>query len=307
VRALKALRSVEKSMSDAWRGSMRSQELWTLETGVTDSLLKAFDRGRMLYWRRGALPAADPSPFVSRGKAIANRAVVESAGKREKIAEYYGYTMLATLFLLFFDEEDSGAFRPLARGIPSSIARRAARSGVAPEMARRAQEIVANDPDVRLVVRTLPRVLENQALDEARRAFNLGIVDGTRAEMRLDRSEGPSAPAHYETDYPLWRIKEVMDNRTRGNPLGLYPHDGHHWQVNGYVNVMEEIVRQGCVPPCGRNCRAILVPVGWREAGRLGLITADGDVDRAAVRAYNGDRQGYIDRGQYPDARFASF
>ena len=48
MRALKALRSVEKSMSDAWRGSMRSQELWTLETGVTDSLLKAFDRGRHL-------------------------------------------------------------------------------------------------------------------------------------------------------------------------------------------------------------------------------------------------------------------
>jgi hypothetical protein len=94
-----------------------------------------------------------------------------------------------------------------------------------------------------------------------------------------------------------------MDSRTRGNPTGIYRDDGFHWQVDGYIATMEDIVRQDCVPPCGHNCRAQLVPVPWSRAERLGLVSG-GTVDWSALRDYNAARQTYIDKGLYPDPGF---
>lgn len=106
-----------------------------------------------------------------------------------------------------------------------------------------------------------------------------------------------------EVTYPLWEIREIMDRRTRGNPNGDFP-EGSHWQVNGYISTMEEIVRQDCVPPCGWNCRAALVPVGFERARRLGLLRDDDRIDWEALRLYNQTRQPYIDNGLYPDRGF---
>ena len=44
--------------------------------------------------------------------------------------------------------------------------------------------------------------------------------------------------------------------------------------------------------------------VSWPDAERLGIAT-DGIIDYKALESYNGARQGYIDRGEYPDPGFA--
>lgn len=301
---MSAMARAERSMSLAWRRGLRTAGWEAMERDVAASLLESYNRGRGLYLPEST-DMSDLTRFFESARAMTHRAVVENSARREKIADYYGFPTLEVLFLLFFDEDDEGAFRPLERGVPASVARRARRAGVDAGTARRAHEIVTRDPDARRLVRTDPMRSEAVALDEARRALNLGIASSAVGEARnaAAAAEG-GAPAWFEPRYPLWEIREVMDERTRGNPRGIYADDGFHWQVNGYVNTMAEIVRQGCVPPCGRNCRARLAPVSWAEAERLGLVNADGSLDFAAVRAYNGERQGYIDRGQYPDPRF---
>lgn len=301
---MRQLKAVEAEMSSAWRIGMRDGDWTGMESGVRSALVDAYWAGRRLHYPTASEPI-DSTRFIESARAMVHRATVEAGPLREKVADYYGYTMLATLFLLFFDEEDAGVFEPLERGIPSRTARRAARSGVTLEMARRAHEVMTRDSDIRTLVRTVPMRSEAVALDEARRSFNLGIAESALGEQRNSASRmEPGKPATYEASYPLWRISEVMDDRTRGNPNGRYRHDGFHWQVNGYINTMSEIVRQGCVPPCGRNCRAVLKPVSWKAAELLGLVGADGALDYAAIREYNGIRQSYIDRGLYPDRAF---
>jgi len=284
----------ERRMSRAWRLGHRTGDWIRMESEVQGAMVGAFQSGRSAFRASAPPMMSDMTPIFERARALSHRTMVESSVRREAIAEGYGFTMLATLFLLFFDEDDEGVFRPLVRGIPSATARKARAGGVSMEMARRAHEIVANDADAKTLVRTIPMRSELVALDEVRRALNLGIADGAVSE-RVSTGE---------TDHPLWQISEMMDRRTRGNPHGDFPDGGFHWQVNGYINTIDEIVRQGCVPPCGRNCRAVLRPVSWKRAESLGLIGADGLVDRAAVRQWNGDRQGYIDRGLYPDPIF---
>jgi hypothetical protein len=307
---MRAMREVERSMSSAWLRGHRTADWARMETEVAKSLIDSFDRGRRLYFRdRKEVDSANEigsAPMVERARAMVHQTVVETAGRRENLGDYYGLTMVAILFLLFFDEDDATVFRGLERGIPAATARRAAANDVAPTLARRAHEIITADETARAVVRTVPRRSELTARNEVRRALNLGIAEGALDERRTDRQPDPSRMAIFETDYPLWMIREVMDRRTRGNPSGDFPDGGFHWQVNGYVNTIDEIIRQGCVPPCGRNCRATLVPLTWRMVERMDLLT-EGRVDSAKVRSHNGDRQGYIDRGLYPDPVYSSF
>jgi len=105
-------------------------------------------------------------------------------------------------------------------------------------------------------------------------------------------------------EFPLFQIDEIRDRRTRGNPSGLYPDGGVHWQMDGYVGTLQDIERQGLRPPNGYNCRAGLRPIGIEEAAAMGLLRSSGAVDPAAVRRFNGDRQRYIDAGLYPDPGF---
>jgi len=93
---------------------------------------------------------------------------------------------------------------------------------------------------------------------------------------------------------PLVMIVEIDDDRSRD----------HHAAMDGYINFVEYIDQLQLRPPNGYNCRGTVRAVSWTEAKRLGLVDND-QVDSEALKRYNGDRQGYIDRGEYPDPGFS--
>jgi hypothetical protein len=99
---------------------------------------------------------------------------------------------------------------------------------------------------------------------------------------------------------PVWRVVERMDEVTRGNPSGRYPEPHRHWQFSGYVNTIDELVRQRLVPPNGHNCRATLEPIYLSDATREGLVVG-GVVSPQRIRELNGGRQTLVDSGLYPD------
>lgn len=92
---------------------------------------------------------------------------------------------------------------------------------------------------------------------------------------------------------PLAMIVEIEDRRTR--PV--------HAEMNGYINTIQEIDRQGIRPPAGHNCRGGIRGVTGIEAERLGLLT-NGRPDPNKILRYNGSRQALIDSGRYPDPGF---
>jgi SPP1 gp7 family putative phage head morphogenesis protein len=92
---------------------------------------------------------------------------------------------------------------------------------------------------------------------------------------------------------PLVMIVEIQDPRSRP----------HHAAMDGYINTVEVIDRLQIRPPNGFNCRGTVRAISWTEADSLGLMK-DGEIDQASLDRYNGKRQGYIDRGEYPDPGF---
>lgn len=125
-------------------------------------------------------------------------------------------------------------------------------------------------------------------------------ITGAHADGRMTIAERPAT----RKMLPLIEINEIRDLRTRGNPNGLYPDRGKHFQMHGYTNTPAEIDRQGLRPPAGHNCRGGLRNVGLAEAMSRGLCDDDGNVLPEAVRRYNGERQAIVDRGEYPDPGF---
>lgn len=103
---------------------------------------------------------------------------------------------------------------------------------------------------------------------------------------------------------PLLMLNEIMDRRTRGNPNGLYPDRGFHWQMNGFVGTAEDFRRYSLVPPGGYQCRAGTRGVSVTEARAEGWIDAGGSIDRVAIAAHNGLRLAIVERGDYPDPGF---
>ena len=93
---------------------------------------------------------------------------------------------------------------------------------------------------------------------------------------------------------PLAMIVEIQDPRSRD----------HHAAMDGYINTVEYFDRFQIAPPNGFNCRGTVRVVSWTEAENLGLVGDDGEIDWKALERYNGNRQGYIDRGEYPDPGF---
>lgn len=301
---MKAMSTVEQDMRRAWMRGLASRNWTRMQSDVSLSLVGAFDRGRGLFLPKGD-SVVDIAAFHDRARELSMRAMREVESRYERASIRTGDEMLSAIYLLFFDEDDD-VMRPIRRGVPSRIARRAAHFDVPIIVARNAQEILSQDREIRDLVRTVPRTSVLVAQDEVRRALNIGIADAAANDgRRVSVSDGSTQPAGSVRDsvHPLWEIREVMDRRTRGNPSGDFP-EGSHWQVNGYINTIDEIIRQNCVPPCGRNCRASLVPVTERRAQGLGLIDSVGRINYAALRNYNQARQAYIDRGLYPDPGF---
>lgn len=106
----------------------------------------------------------------------------------------------------------------------------------------------------------------------------------------------------------LWKLVEVHDRRTRGNPSGLYPNAGPHYQMDGFIEAPEHPVwaQIGWPGPAGYNCRRSLYPLGWLTAQRLGFATKDRRLIQQAIDRHNGERWEYIRRGAYPDKGFGA-
>lgn len=299
---MRQMAASEREMAAAWKRGLSRRRWEAMATEVGDALVSSYSRGRLMYMGEGE-PLADMAVLHERARIMTMRAAAQVEPIERAVAYRHGDEMVAMIFLLFFDEDDDN-LRPIARGVPAAISRRAARFDVPIATARTAHTILARDADAMALVRTIPRRSVLPALDESRRALNLGIAEAGLTRIRSESATDVGIDGGFAPQFPLWEIRELMDRRTRGNPSGDFPHDGFHWQVSGYINTMSEIIRQGCVPPCGRNCRASLFPVSMRRARELGIVDATGAIDYAGLRNYNGERQGYIDRGQYPDPRF---
>jgi hypothetical protein len=300
---VRELKQVDAMMDRAWKRGLSSRNWTVMRSSVQRVLEGSFIIGNTKYVPE-QFSSFDVGVFRQRADEMIQRAALAFSQKYSEVDRRHGSDMTAALYLLFFDEDDDVTRRVIKRGVPARIARRAAYFDIPMAAARRAQEIVSTDDSARDLVASFPSRSSLAAQTEARRALNLGIADSAVMEGRSSiPSMNPTKPFTREVSYPLWEIREIMDRRTRGNPHGDFP-EGSHWQVNGYVNTMEEIIRQDLVPPCGWNCRAALVPVSFGKAERLGLIDAGGDPIPEKIAEYNSARQPYIDNGLYPDPGF---
>lgn len=299
---MKEMKQVDAMMDRAWKRGLSSRNWTVMRSSVQRVLEGSFIIGGTKFIPE-QVSSFDTGLFRQRADEMIARAASTFSTKYGAVDRTHGSDMTAILYLLFFDEDDD-VMRRVTRGVPARIARRAAYFDIPMASARRAQEIVSLDADARDLVSVFPTRSSLAAQTEARRAMNLGIADSAVMEGRsMMPSMDPTRPAVREVSYPLWEVREIMDRRTRGNPNGDFP-EGSHWQVNGYINTIEEIVRQDLVPPCGWNCRAALVPVTFSRAERLGLTDASGNPLPERIAEYNILRQPYIDRGLYPDPGF---
>ncbi len=295
------MRRVEGMMDRVWMRGLSSRLWRRMGVEVGKALVDSHQRGASMYMTVPNV-RADLDAFRRRGMEMATVAEAETGRRYGNVAAIHGDELTAILYLLFFDADPANV-RPVRRGIPAAISRRAAFNDIPMAAARRAFEVITEDDVARDLALSFPSRSRLAARTEVRRALNVGIADAAISEGRDPSVADPMRPFVREVTYPLWEIREIMDRRTRGNPNGDFP-EGSHWQVNGYISTMEEIVRQDCVPPCGWNCRAALVPVGFERARRLGLLRDDDRIDWEALRLYNQTRQPYIDNGLYPDRGF---
>lgn len=104
----------------------------------------------------------------------------------------------------------------------------------------------------------------------------------------------------------LYRLNEVRDLNTRGNPAGLYPDAGPHFQMNGFLAATNDVVWEVVWPPNGFNCRASVSPISWTSARRMGLADEHDNLNFEAIAVRNGPRRGFIESGAYPDQGFES-
>jgi hypothetical protein len=136
------------------------------------------------------------------------------------------------------------------------------------------------------------RVASNRMETEYRTALLGTFNEGQRAQ-RIDHADR----------IPLTELVEIQDLRTRGNPSGLYPDEGPHYQMHGFVAPTSDPVWNVITPPNGYNCRGTTRGIGWPEARRRGW--ADGDtLNLDALTRDMAKRRAKIDRGEYPDSGF---
>jgi len=157
-----------------------------------------------------------------------------------------------------------------------------------------AQAVRGVMPDERM---SLPDFIDRAWLEGAQDLTAARLETVYRTNLQTAYNEGHMSTMRapeVKSVAPLVMIVEIDDPRSRP----------HHAAMDGYVNTVEMFDRYQISPPNGYNCRGTVRSVSWTEAEALGLVT-DGQVDFEALKAYNGDRQGYIDRGEYPDPGFA--
>src|SRR5262249_30012823 len=109
-----------------------------------------------------------------------------------------------------------------------------------------------------------------------------------------------------QTQTALWVLHEIHDRRTRGNPGGLYPDAGPHYQMDGFIEAPSNPVWAaiGWPGPAGFNCRRSVAPMTWATAQQRGFADESNQLIQSAIDAHNGPRWGYIASGAYPDPGF---
>jgi len=151
-------------------------------------------------------------------------------------------------------------------------------------------------PDDRM---TLPEFISRAWLEGAQNLTAARLETIYRTNLQSAFNEGHMSSMRspeVKSVAPLAMIVEIQDPRSRD----------HHAAMDGYINTVEYFDRLQLAPPNGFNCRGTVRVVSWTEAENLGLVGDDGEINWKALERYNGNRQGYIDRGEYPDPGFTN-
>lgn len=104
---------------------------------------------------------------------------------------------------------------------------------------------------------------------------------------------------------PVYMLSEIKDRRTRGNPQGLYPDAGPHYQMDGFCAPADDPIWGVVWPPNGYNCRADVIALTWPECHKRGWITQDGQLDRQKIHNQFVKQRRYVEAHEYPDKGFA--
>ena len=158
--------------------------------------------------------------------------------------------------------------------------------GVSPQAAAEALTTAMGQAEVR-------RVLETETHTALMDAFNRGGRDELVENSHV---------------VPLTVLSEIRDRRTRGNPRGLYPDAGPHYQMDGFVAETSDPIWDRITPPNGWRCRGTVRGMSVSEARRRRYIVEQGDalaIDRETLRRRHERQWALIESGQYPDDGFS--
>lgn len=136
-------------------------------------------------------------------------------------------------------------------------------------------------------------IAESWANTHVRTAMQDAFNVGTRAQLQRNRAT-----------IPAYRLVEVQDRRTRGNPRGLYPNAAKHFQMHGFIAAADDPVWDRIWPPNGWNCRGSVEAVTVSELASMGVLRGDGTIDTSLLRRKMSRQWAILDAGQYPDRNF---
>lgn len=166
------------------------------------------------------------------------------------------------------------------------------------------------DGEIESVTPTLPHFIDF-AQAEAKTLTRARLATVYRTNIATALAEGTNATLtepEVKDATALWVLHEIHDKRTRGNPGGLYPHAGPHWQMDGFLEAPSNPVwaKIGWPGPAGFQCRRTVSPMTWATATRLGFATEDHHLVQSAIDAKNAKRWEFINSGDYPDKGFGN-
>lgn len=277
------------------------QALLTRQSLAAALLGRAAQARTLVRQRLIDAPAQDPirslDPFAQfdDDDDIANRSLRESL--LEIVNHFVG------------DVPDLGSIAPGMVAEANEQARRivtAARDD-APRLVR---QLVARAPEVPATVPatipdpsvTLIRMLDR---DDGAALLSRTLETETRTAMMSGFNRGGRAETLRHQDVlPITVLDEIQDRRTRGNPRGLYPDAGMHYQMDGFMAATDDPVWDRITPPNGYNCRATTRGVSRAKAKQNKHLRDDGSVDREALRRRFARQWRIIESGQYPDPGF---
>ena len=193
------------------------------------------------------------------------------------------------------EKEKQTALPDLRKRVDDAVRQRPA-VGASPLVREATPEQLAAAVDATLGVDTAKSRTDTLARTLTMEAFNAGSYQQmTRAGI-----------------YEAYRLFEIHDRRTRGNPNpnALYPDTGPHWQMDGFIAAVDDPIWRRIWPPNGYNCRATVVGLTKQECQGLGFWIEDkanprgGMLDRRKLQQAFAKQRAFVESGQYPDPGF---